>query len=151
VDSPPDPVTSRWPSGGRRFNFSLTNPEVFVNILNSILGKIFHPQAANGVPASIAAPSESPASTSAPTVDIDDVLSKLQKTKSVALNWRSSIVDLMKLLDLDSGLPARKQLAQELGYTGSTDDSATMNLWLIKEVMNRLAQNGGKVPDELKH
>jgi hypothetical protein len=66
------------------------------------------------------------------------------------LNWQQSIVDLMKLLDLDSSLGARKELAGELGYTGSTDDSAAMNIWLHKQVMQKLAENGGKVPDSLK-
>ena len=67
------------------------------------------------------------------------------------LDWRHSIVDLMKLLDLDSNLAARKTLAGELHYTGNTDNSATMNVWLHKQVMAKLAENGGKVPDELKH
>ena len=66
------------------------------------------------------------------------------------LNWRTSIVDLMKLLDLDSSLSARKELAHELGYSGDTADSASMNIWLHKQVMQKLAQNGGKVPAELK-
>ena len=66
------------------------------------------------------------------------------------LDWRRSIVDLMKLLGLDSGLAARKELARELGYSGSTTDTATMNIWLHKQVMVKLAANGGKVPDELK-
>lgn len=65
------------------------------------------------------------------------------------LNWRTSIVDLMKLLKLDSSLASRKELAKELGYTGSTDDSATMNIWLHKQVMKKLADNGGKVPADL--
>jgi len=67
------------------------------------------------------------------------------------LNWSTSIVDLMKLLDLDSSLTARKTLAQELKYSGDTNDSATMNIWLHKQVMIKLAENGGKVPDALKH
>ena len=66
------------------------------------------------------------------------------------LDWRHSIVDLMKLLGLDSGFQARKELAQELGYTGDTGDSAAMNMWLHKQVMQKLAENGGKVPDELR-
>ncbi len=66
------------------------------------------------------------------------------------LDWRHSIVDLMKLLGLDSGLQARRELAQELGYTGDTGDSAAMNMWLHKQVMRKLAENGGKVPDELR-
>ena len=65
-------------------------------------------------------------------------------------NWRESIVDLMNVLKLDSSLPARKQLAQELGYTGALDGSAEMNIWLHKQVMIKLAEGGGKVPDDLK-
>jgi hypothetical protein len=67
------------------------------------------------------------------------------------LNWRTSIVDLMKLINLDSSLAARKELAQELNYTGDMNDSASMNIWLHKQVMTKLAENGGKVPDELRH
>ena len=67
------------------------------------------------------------------------------------LDWRNSIVDLMKLINIDSSLTARKELAQELDYTGDINDSALMNIWLHKEVMTKLAENGGKVPDELKH
>jgi hypothetical protein len=65
-------------------------------------------------------------------------------------NWKESIVDLMKLLKLDSSLAARKQLAQELGYTGALDGSAAMNVWLHKQVMTKLAEGGGKVPENLK-
>ena len=64
-------------------------------------------------------------------------------------NWKQSIVDLMKLLNLDFSLNARKQLAQELGYTGALDGSAEMNIWLHKQVMERLMKSGGKVPAEL--
>jgi hypothetical protein len=66
------------------------------------------------------------------------------------LDWRHSIVDLMKLLNLDSGLSARKELALELHYSGDTNDSASMNIWLHKQVMLQLAENGGKVPESLK-
>ncbi|MGN6772521.1 MAG: DUF3597 domain-containing protein, partial [Rhizobiaceae bacterium] len=67
------------------------------------------------------------------------------------LNWRTSIVDMMKALDLDSSLSARKELANELGYTGDTNDSATMNIWLHKALMKKLSENGGKVPSDLMH
>ena len=67
------------------------------------------------------------------------------------LNWRTSIVDLMKLVGMDSGLSARKTLAQELHYTGDTNDSASMNIWLHKQVMQKIAENGGEVPEDLKH
>jgi len=83
-------------------------------------------------------------------VDVEAVLTNLSGKNPQKLNWRSSIVDLMKLLDLDSSLTARKALAQELGYTGDTADSAAMNIWLHKQVMRRLAENGGKVPADLK-
>jgi len=78
------------------------------------------------------------------------VLSNLAAQNKQKLNWRTSIVDLMKLLDLDSSLSARKQLAQELHFTGDMNDSASMNIWLHKQVMVKLADNGGKVPEDLK-
>jgi 3-oxoacyl-ACP reductase-like protein len=83
-------------------------------------------------------------------VDVEVVLVGLAAKNPQKLNWRTSIVDLMKLLDLDSSLTARKELAQELGYTGDTNDSAAMNVWLHKQVMKKLAESGGKVPEELK-
>jgi hypothetical protein len=77
----------------------------------------------------------------------------LMESKAAAagqkLNWRTSIVDLMKLLNLDSSLGARKELATELGYTGDMNDSATMNIWLHKQVMKKVAENGGQVPADL--
>jgi Domain of unknown function (DUF3597) len=82
---------------------------------------------------------------------VEAVLTRFAAQKKEKLDWRRSIVDLMKLLDLDSSLAARKQLAQELHYTGDTDDTAAMNIWLHKQVMRKLAENGGKVPDDLKH
>jgi hypothetical protein len=86
----------------------------------------------------------------APTVDVTAVLTAMAAKNPEKLDWRRSIVDLMKLLGLDSGLAARKELARELGYAGSTTDTASMNTWLHKQVMLKLAANGGKVPDELK-
>lgn len=85
-----------------------------------------------------------------PEVDVEEMLNAKAKTAGQTLNWRSSIVDLLKLLDLDSSLQARKELAAELGYNGDTNDSATMNVWLHRQVMNKLAANGGKVPADLK-
>jgi 3-oxoacyl-ACP reductase-like protein len=85
-----------------------------------------------------------------PPVDVEAVLTAMQANTSEQLNWRTSIVDLLKLLGLDSSLSARKELASELHYEGDTADSATMNVWLHKEVMQKLADNGGKVPAELK-
>ncbi len=83
-------------------------------------------------------------------VDVAAVLDDLAGKSKQKLEWRHSIVDLMKLLDLDSSLGARKELARELGYGGDTGDSATMNIWLHKQVMVKLAENGGRVPDELR-
>jgi hypothetical protein len=78
------------------------------------------------------------------------VLNALAASNSQKLNWRTSIVDLMKLLGLDSSLQHRKELANELGYKGDTNDSAAMNIWLHKQVMTQLAANGGKVPADLR-
>ncbi len=83
-------------------------------------------------------------------VDVEAVLTGLAAKKGQKLDWRKSIVDLMKLLDLDSSLDARKDLAKELKYTGDTSDSATMNVWLHKQVMAKLAASGGKVPVDLR-
>ena len=78
------------------------------------------------------------------------MIRKIAEGQSDKLDWQRSIVDLMKLLNLDSSLSARKQLAQELNYKGSLDGSAEMNIWLHKQVMQKLAANGGKVPADLK-
>jgi len=91
-----------------------------------------------------------PAATLNQQVDVEEVLTNMQKQSGQQLNWRSSIVDLLKLLNLDSSLQARKELAAELHYTGDTNDSASMNIWLHKQVMTKLAQNGGKVPADLQ-
>lgn len=139
-----------------------------MSIFSSILSKIFprdHPavaqvQAESSVPSVGQAASSSRASTptaaTAPTppavsaplpqVDIEQILTSLAAKNPEKLNWQSSIVDLMKLLGLDSSLTARKQLAAELHYSGDMNDSAGMNLWLQKEVIQKLAANGGKVP-----
>jgi Domain of unknown function (DUF3597) len=82
--------------------------------------------------------------------DVEAILAKLDEEQDEDYDWKRSIVDLMKLPKLDSGLGARKQLAQELGYTGALDGSAEMNVWLHKQVMIKLAETGGKVPDSLK-
>lgn len=128
-----------------------------MSIFGTILSTIFHhanaatpASAPAGAPATQAAapatPAEAAAVAPAAPVDIDAVLSGLAAQNGQNLNWKESIVDLLKLLGLDSSLDARKKLAAELGYTGSTDDSAAMNIWLIKEVRAKLAANGGKVP-----
>ena len=84
-------------------------------------------------------------------VDVEQVLVQLSQAKgNPDLNWRSSIVDLMKLLDLDSSLDNRKALATELGYTGAKEGSAEMNIWLHRRVMQELERNGGLVPASMK-
>ncbi|WP_159811737.1 DUF3597 domain-containing protein [Pseudomonas sp. 18058] len=95
---------------------------------------------------------QNPPSTPTAAISEVDVASKLEALASQQteqLNWRTSIVDLLKLLSIDSSLAARKELAAELHYTGSTDDSAAMNTWLHSVVMKKLAENGGKVPADL--
>jgi 3-oxoacyl-ACP reductase-like protein len=106
-------------------------------------------------PTATAAPKPAPAPTpttapAATPVDVEAVLQGLAAKQKQPLNWRTSIVDLMKLVGLDSSLENRKELARELGYKGDTNDSATMNIWLHKQVMTQLAAHGGKVPAELK-
>ncbi|MBN8990924.1 MAG: DUF3597 domain-containing protein [Rhizobiales bacterium] len=87
----------------------------------------------------------------AATVDVAPILDAAVKAKGEKLEWRTSIVDLMKALDIDSSFSARKELAKELGYTGDSNDSASMNIWLHKQVMTKFAANGGKLPPEIKH
>jgi Domain of unknown function (DUF3597) len=96
-----------------------------------------------GSPSAPAAPAQS--------VDVAPILDKAVAAKGEKLEWRTSIVDLMKALDIDSSFSARKELAKELGYTGDSNDSASMNIWLHKQVMAKLAANGGKLPPEIKH
>jgi Domain of unknown function (DUF3597) len=106
--------------------------------------------AAPGGAAAGAAPAGSSAAPAA-TVDVAPILDAAVKAKGEKLEWRTSIVDLMKALDIDSSFTARKELAKELGYTGDSNDSASMNIWLHKQVMAKLAANGGKLPPEIKH
>jgi hypothetical protein len=136
-----------------------------MSLLGNIVSKILHPfggGSAEAAPSSTAGGSASaPSSAPAPTgtaggtsgggVDVEAVLTGMAEKNPQKLDWRHSIVDLMKLLDLDSSHSARKQLADELHYTGDKDDSASMNIWLHKQVMKKLAENGGKVPEDLKH
>jgi hypothetical protein len=82
--------------------------------------------------------------------ELEAHIAKLEDAQHQDLNWKASIVDLLKLLKLDSSLTARKELAQELGYTGALNGSAEMNMWLHKQVMTKLAESGGKVPDSLR-
>jgi hypothetical protein len=122
---------------------------IFGTIMSAIFGhaKAAAPGAAPGSTAGGATP---PASAPMSNVDVEAVLTKLASENKEKLDWRKSIVDLMKLLNLDSGLGARKELAKELGCTGDMNDSASMNIWLHKQVMQKLAANGGKVPADLK-
>jgi len=125
-----------------------------MGIFSNILGKIFghKPKAA---PAPAPTPSQAPtptAPTAAPTpapVDVEAVLEDLAADNPQKLNWRTSIVDLMKLVGMESSLAERKELADELGYTGDKADSAAMNIWLHKQVLKKLSENGGKVPANL--
>lgn len=131
-----------------------------MGILSNIFHKIFpgskpDEAQAGAAPAAPAAAAPAPAPQQAapaamPVVDVEAILTTMQQQNSQPLNWRTSIVDLLKLLNLDSSLASRKELADELHYTGDKNDSATMNIWLHKQVMVKLAENGGKVPAELK-
>jgi hypothetical protein len=131
-----------------------------MSILGSIVSAIFHHASAAPAPQSTpsaaspgaapASPPSAPAPQSGAAVDVEAVLTKFAAQNKEHLDWRKSIVDLMKLLNLDSSLAARKTLADELHYTGDKNDSATMNVWLHQEVMEKLAENGGKVPDSLR-
>jgi len=119
---------------------------IFGNIMSAIFGRKAEAQTAPGT--STASPSTVP-SAGGQNVDVEAVLTEKAKQKQEKLDWRKSIVDLMKLLDLDSSLTARKELAKELGYKGELNGSAEMNIWLHKQVMQKLAANGGKVPADL--
>ncbi len=126
-----------------------------MGILSTIFSKIFpsaHAEPAPAEAAPAATPGAAPAAPVAPIqqVDVEAILNGMAAKNSQKLNWETSIVDLMKLLNLDSSLTARKTLAQELNFSGDTNDSASMNIWLHKQVMIKLAENGGKVPDALK-
>jgi hypothetical protein len=136
-----------------------------MSILGKIFGRIFPnakagqapaaTQTAPAQPTGTATQPQAPAGPGGPAatmerVDIEQVLDGLAANNPQKLNWRTSIVDLMKLVGMDSTLQERKELADELGYTGDKSDSAAMNLWLHKQVIVRLEQNGGKVPANLK-
>ena len=122
-----------------------------MSIFSSIKNAIFGTPASAATPAPVAAPAAAAvaAAPSAP-VDIDAILTAAAASVNYETNWRTSIVDLMKLCGLDSSLSNRKELATELGYTGDMGDSASMNIWLHRQVMNQLAANGGHVPADLK-
>jgi Domain of unknown function (DUF3597) len=131
-----------------------------MSIFGSIVSAIFgHKSAAPGTTAATA-PGSSGGSPVPPgatpgkamsRADVEAMIAKLAANSHEDYNWKQSIVDLMKLLNLDSSLNARKQLAQELGYTGALNGSAEMNIWLHQQVMTKLAESGGVVPESLKH
>ena len=126
-----------------------------MSIFGKIMGAIFGTKAdaapaGGGTATGSAAPGGSSAAPAA-TVDVAPILDAAVKAKGEKLEWRTSIVDLMKALNIDSSFTARKELAKELGYTGDSNDSASMNIWLHKQVMTKFAANGGKLPPEIKH
>jgi hypothetical protein len=131
-----------------------------MSVFGSIMGKIFGGSAHTppvgttpvGTPAGVASQQASTGAQAGtmPTVDVEAILVGLSSKGGDTLDWRRSIVDLMKLLNLDSSLAARKELAKELKYSGDMNDSAAMNVWLHKQVMQKLAANGGKVPADLQ-
>lgn len=116
-----------------------------MSVFGRIMSAIFGSSPAAAAPAQTA-----PTATAAPPplskAEVEAIIAKIAEKKATKFNWKESIVDLMKLLDLDSSLAARKELAQELGYTGALDGSAAMNIWLHQQVMTKLAASGGKLP-----
>jgi NAD+--asparagine ADP-ribosyltransferase len=129
-----------------------------MSIFGTIASAIFGHSSAQGATATAgisAAPTSASASAAAAKpmsrAEVEAMIEKIADAQDEELEWKKSIVDLMKLLKLDSSATARKQLAQELGYTGALDGSAEMNIWLHNQVMTKLAESGGKVPDSLKH
>ena len=132
-----------------------------MSIFGKIMGAIFGHSATATPAGGAAAPADggvragtasaAPSAAPAQSVDVAAIVDKAVAAKHEKLEWRTSIVDLMKALDIDSSLAARKELAKELGYTGDINDSASMNVWLHKQVMAKLAANGGKLPPEIKH
>jgi Domain of unknown function (DUF3597) len=124
---------------------------IFGKIMSAIFGTKADAAPAGGGAAAGAGSSGGTAASATATVDVAPILDQAVKAKGEKLEWRTSIVDLMKALDIDSSFAARKDLAKELGYTGDTNDSASMNIWLHKQVMAKLAANGGKLPPDIKH
>ena len=122
-----------------------------MSIFSKIMGAIFGTTNAQAAEPAGGAGSAGAGAPAAQTVDVAPILDAAVKAKGEKLEWRPSIVDLMKALDIDSSLAARKELAKELNYTGDTNDSASMNIWLHKQVMDKLAANGGKLPPDIKH
>ena len=133
--------------------------EKIMSIFGSIMSKIFHPASAAPAAGAAASPdaaasagsaTEAPASAAAQNVDVGAVLSQMASQKGGGGNYQTSIVDLLKMLDLDSSLNARKELGQELGVHAGADGTAEQNIALHKAVMQKLAENGGKVPDSMR-
>jgi len=127
-----------------------------MGLLSNLISKIFsHSGTTAAVTGAAAAPSTATAQPAAPpaapakAVDVAAILDGLAAKNPEKLDWKKSIVDLMKLVGMDSSFKARKQLAQELNYTGDPNDSASMNIWLHKQVLIKISENGGKVPSEL--
>jgi len=130
---------------------------MFTNLMSKIFshaGTTASSAAASSAPAPAtstapATATAAPAAAPPANVDVGAILDGLAAKNPEKLDWKHSIVDLLKLLGMDSSLSARKTLAQELHYTGDMNDSASMNIWLSKEVIKKIAENGGKVPAEL--
>jgi hypothetical protein len=123
---------------------------IFGSIKEKIFGKAATVASTSPSVSEIAAIETASIDPNIPVVDVGALLDGLTAKASEKLNWKVSIVDLMKLLDIDSSLSARKELAKELNYDGDTHDPATMNIWLHKQILKKLAEHGGKLPDDLK-
>lgn len=129
---------------------------IFGKIMSAVFGthaEAATPAAESGGGAATSSGGTAPSSGGAVagSVDVAAILDKAVAAKKEKLEWRTSIVDLMKALDVDSSLSARKELAKDLKYPGDTSDSAAMNIWLHKQMMAQLAANGGKLPPDMKH
>jgi hypothetical protein len=141
---------ARWNCGRRHPLLRLTPSGADMSILGNILGKIFK-RRETAAPAAAPTAAPTPATTAAPAaaqpVDVDGILDFMNEQRDQKLNWRTSIVDLMKLTGMDSTLAERKELASELGYTGDTSDTAAMNIWLHQQVIARIRADGGQIRD----
>ena len=123
---------------------------IFAKIASHLPGAEAKPApAAPETPAAPAAAPVAPVPVALSDIDVNAVLSELAGKNPEKLDWKKSIVDLLKILGIDSSLTARTELAKELHYTGDTNDSASMNIWLHKQVIKKFAENGGKVPADL--
>jgi Domain of unknown function (DUF3597) len=132
-----------------------------MSIFGSIVSAIFGSKGAEAKPPAGSSASSGPSTAAAPgspstpkpmtLAEVEAMIANIAAAQSAKYNWKVSIVDLMKLLNLDNSLAARKELAKELGYKGELNGSAEMNIWLHKQVMTKLAESGGVVPDSLKH